>query len=82
MFGASLRSYFVASLPHVLSAFWPFASLVASFASGVFCNITCPIFYSISCSWPHLAAGGHSWFHRAPQSPTFPKMPEFKNIDL
>ena len=63
---------FAASLLHVLGAY---------FASGVFCNITCPIFYSISRSWPHLAAG-HSWFYRAPQSSKFPKVPEFKNIDL
>ena len=91
MFAASLPAFaaslphphlpfFAASLPHLCRSF-AFLLLGASFASGVFCNITCPIFYSISRSWPHLAAG-HSWFHRPPQSTTFPKMPEFKNIDL
>ena len=48
------------------------------FCFWVFCNITYPVFYSNSRSWPHLAACGHSWFHRAPQTPHFPKCPSSK----
>ena len=67
-----LDSIFAASLPHLWRIFG------CMFFFWVFCNITYPVFYSNSRSWPHLAAGGHSWFHRAPQFPHFPKCPSSK----
>ena len=93
IFAASLRSNFAAFLLHVLGAVFAFASLAACLPHlwlqpwlqllllECFALSRVPSFHRIGRSWQRLAAG-HSWFHRVPQAPHFPKCPSSKTSQL